>query len=293
MDPPEPGLLALALNNQGVDLLRLRKPIAAMDPLKAALKLREQAACGEPDADIAQSLGNIAKALLDARRFVEAAGRYQHVLDYCDRLGLPPEHDPTGPSLGRPRRNRCTRRQTRPGRRALRRVIPSIRWHSQRRDAASGESSPEARTRATGGCRRGVTKQPTPVPSTRSWFFTSHDAGCRAPHHRDHRPIAADRPTRPPTPVERARNHALQPLSPRFSLELRTVVNRREIPRKHWGSRTAVLACSRLFPARGTAKGPHRRLLRSLCLPDQNLGRGRPAGRPRPRLSVGHGCEDA
>jgi hypothetical protein len=30
----------------------------------------------------------------------------------------------------------------------------------------------------------------------------------------------------------------------------------REYPRKHWGSRSAVLACSPLFPARGTAKGP-------------------------------------
>jgi hypothetical protein len=61
-------------------------------------------------------------------------------------------------------------------------------------------------------------------------------------------------------------------LSPRFSLELRTVVNRREILRKHWASWTAVLACSRLFPARGTAKGPRRRLLRSLWLPE-SLGR--------------------
>jgi len=47
-------------------------------------------------------------------------------------------------------------------------------------------------------------------------------------------------------------------LSPRFSLELRTAVNRREIPRKHWVSWTAALACSRLFTARGTAEGPQR-----------------------------------
>jgi hypothetical protein len=31
----------------------------------------------------------------------------------------------------------------------------------------------------------------------------------------------------------------------------------REYPLKHWGSWAAVLACSRLFPARGTAKGRH------------------------------------
>jgi tetratricopeptide (TPR) repeat protein len=96
MDPLDPGLLALALNNQGVDLIRLGDPIAAMDPLEAALKLREQAAGGKPDADVAQSLGNIAKALLDARSYAEAARRYQQVLEYCDRLGLSPEHDRRG-----------------------------------------------------------------------------------------------------------------------------------------------------------------------------------------------------
>src|ERR1700677_550824 len=65
----------------------------------------------------------------------------------------------------------------------------------------------------------------------------------------------------------------VQILSPRYVRTPSTAGNTRENPRKCWGLPTAVLACSRLFPARGTAKGPQRRLLRSLWLPDQNLGR--------------------
>lgn len=65
----------------------------------------------------------------------------------------------------------------------------------------------------------------------------------------------------------------VQILSPRYVRTPSTAGNTWENPRKCWGLPTAVLACSRLFPARGTAKGPQRRLLRSLWLPDQNLGR--------------------
>jgi hypothetical protein len=48
-------------------------------------------------------------------------------------------------------------------------------------------------------------------------------------------------------------------LSPRYVHSPGTAGNTREDPRKDRGSWSAVLACSRLFPALGTAKGPHER----------------------------------
>jgi hypothetical protein len=48
-------------------------------------------------------------------------------------------------------------------------------------------------------------------------------------------------------------------LTPRFVRCPSTAGNMREYPRKRSGSQSSVLACSRLFPALGTAKGPQER----------------------------------
>jgi hypothetical protein len=53
-----------------------------------------------------------------------------------------------------------------------------------------------------------------------------------------------------------ARCNQMSLLSPRFARSPSTAGNTREHPRKHWGSWSAVLVRSRLFPALGTAKGP-------------------------------------
>ncbi len=93
LDPPSPRLVALAANNQGVDLIALGRPDAAIAPLEAALELRRDLAGSEPDLDVAQSLGNLAKALLGAGRFDDAEARFHEVLGLCDALSLPQEHE--------------------------------------------------------------------------------------------------------------------------------------------------------------------------------------------------------
>jgi tetratricopeptide (TPR) repeat protein len=93
LEPPALDLVALAANNQGLDLLGLDQPQKALEPLTCALELRRQLADGELDLDAMQSLGNVAKALLKAGRPQEAERRYREVLAACDEMNLPSGHD--------------------------------------------------------------------------------------------------------------------------------------------------------------------------------------------------------
>ena len=89
LQPPALDLVALAANNQGLDLLGLHQPQAALEPLTRALELRRRLADGQLDLDALQSLVNIAKALLEAGQPREPERRYQQVLNACDSMNLP------------------------------------------------------------------------------------------------------------------------------------------------------------------------------------------------------------
>jgi hypothetical protein len=65
----------------------------------------------------------------------------------------------------------------------------------------------------------------------------------------------------------------VQILSPRYVRSPGTAGNKRENPRKHWGSWSAVLVCSRLFPALGTAKGPQESCCGPFCAPSAGAKR--------------------
>ncbi len=108
-----------------------------------------------------------------------------------------------------------------------------------------------------------ISKRPLPVPWTRPIDLSFVDDANSPDPGTTYRCLGWHTPgigtaKRPQRALNRHRK-ANSNLSPRYVHSPGTAGNKRENPRKHWASWNTVLACSRLFPALGTAKGPQER----------------------------------